>query len=320
MPITNDMFDKHDIRFMTVMRENPETTVQYMVNFIITDCLFDLIQSPFFLPANRIFFPAYFKYIYSTEAKEFQNVRRHLRESKSIDTDSISEYPHTEPVNHLIEAVANLPRREANDYYLDLLEELEQIISGKITFSQKEGIAPVEFKLKPNKGESIDMYLASSSSNQLTMLYLYFKYWARKSYNFLIIDEPEENLHPQNQIKIANILLKFANRDNNKVLITTHSPLLAETINNDMYMSYIKEHQPEETVSKLADDYVIENTLKSEDYGVYFFDGGRTTQYKADSYGIYFKDFAQEETKVREHSDALRARIYTIQNDKQYHD
>jgi len=61
--------------------------------------------------------------------------------------------------------------------------------------------------------------------NQLSTLYLYFKYWAHQENNFLMIDEPEENLHPKNQIALLNVLLTFAQTNNNKVLMTTHSRL-----------------------------------------------------------------------------------------------
>jgi hypothetical protein len=307
-------FSDNKIDFMTSIRDTPESTAEYLVNYIVMSQLLKFRHKAFFLPANRIFFPSYFKYIYSTETNEYRNVRRHLRGSRSISANMISEYPHTEPVSRLIEAISSLPKIEARDFYKDLIDELEELISGQITFSQKEGIAPLEFKLKLKSGNDIDMYLASSSSNQLTMLYLYFKYWANKGSNLLIIDEPEENLHPKNQIKLTNILLKFANRDNNKVLITTHSPLVAETINNDMYASFIREEDPDSATSLISGEYSIENTLKSTDYGVYFFEEGRTSEYKADSYGVYFKDFIKEETKVKETSDLLRAHISLIKS------
>jgi predicted ATPase len=310
------LFTEYNLDMLSAMRETLEETIQDLTNTIIYFSLFRFSSHPFFLPANRIFFPSYFKYIYSTEAKEFQTVRRRFRDSDYIDKNTLSEYPHTEPVNHLIEAIANLPKQKANDYYQGLLDELTEIISGQITFSQKEGVAPVEFKLQLDNSDSIDMYLASSSSNQLSMLYLYFKYWARNSHNLLIIDEPEENLHPKNQIRLANILLKFANLNNNKVLITTHSPLVAETINNDMYLSYLKQHSAYKPVDSVDEDYVHANKLKSKDYGVYFFDNGKVTEYKADSYGIYFEDFVKEENKVREISDQLRAQITLLKSTK----
>lgn len=307
--INEDLFKKLGLNMITSMLNGFEATVQRLINEIITSCLFKLSHTPFFLPANRIFFPSYFKYIYSTEAKEFQAIRRHIRNNRSLNPSEVSEYPHTEPVNSLIESISNLPKTKSNDYYKELLIELEELISGHITFSQKEGIAPVEFKLKLEQGENIDMYLASSSSNQLSLLYLYLRYWTQKSHNLLIIDEPEENLHPKNQIKLTNILLKFANMDNNKVLITTHSPLVAETINNDMYLSFLKEANPDESFEFLDKDYVTENKLKTNEYGVYFFEKGRAVEYKADNYGVYFEDFIKEETKVRKISDLLRAKI-----------
>ncbi|MDO7877234.1 AAA family ATPase [Hymenobacter sp. ASUV-10] len=298
----------------SAMLGNLKESVTDIVDFTIQETLFRFHHTPFFLPANRIFFPSYFKYIYSTEAKEFQSVRRQFRYTNELDLDAISEYPHTEPVNQLIEAISSLPRLQARTQYSDLLLELEEIISGQLTFSQKEGIAPIDFKLRLDGGDDIDMYLASSSSNQLSLLYLYFKYWATPDYNFLIIDEPEENLHPKNQIKVANILINFANRGTNKVLITTHSPLVAETINNNMFLSYLKEKQSLQATDYPNKDYITENALKSKAYGVYFFSDGQVSEYKPDDYGVYFRDFVQEESKIRETSDFLRHKISSLKN------
>jgi len=47
----------------------------------------------------------------------------------------------------------------------------------------------------------------------------------------LIIDEPELNLHPNNQRKIARVISMIANRGV-KVIVSTHSDYLVREINN----------------------------------------------------------------------------------------
>lgn len=48
---------------------------------------------------------------------------------------------------------------------------------------------------------------------------------------FLIIDEPEVNLHPDWQFKLANILMLLVKKLNVSIYINTHSPLFIEAIN-----------------------------------------------------------------------------------------
>jgi predicted ATPase len=54
-----------------------------------------------------------------------------------------------------------------------------------------------------------------------------------------MIDEPEENLHPENQILLVNLLLEFLTT-NNRLLITTHSPLVAEVVNNYLILGQLE--------------------------------------------------------------------------------
>jgi hypothetical protein len=67
---------------------------------------------------------------------------------------------------------------------------MASILGGDIVMSKKEGIAPIKFgfKLTPYN-HHLPMFLSSSSVNQLSTLYLYFKYWSQKNHNFLMIDD-----------------------------------------------------------------------------------------------------------------------------------
>ena len=51
-----------------------------------------------------------------------------------------------------------------------------------------------------------------------------------KGNSFLIIDEPEVNLHPEWQLKLAEILVLLAKNLNIHVYINTHSPLFIEAM------------------------------------------------------------------------------------------
>ena len=52
-----------------------------------------------------------------------------------------------------------------------------------------------------------------------------------KEKDYLIIDEPELNLHPENQVKIAKLLVRLVN-SGVKVIISTHSDYITKEFNN----------------------------------------------------------------------------------------
>lgn len=291
--------------------------VSNLLRFFLSDLLIVKNENSFFLPANRSFYPTFYKYIYSVSKDEKDEIDNAIRAGKDIDSiAALSKRPYTKAMNILTQSIYRL---NTNGYltsqskYTDLIEELESIMGGKIVVKSVEGIAPIEFKLKMDNGQELDMHVSSSTSNQLTTLYLYLKYWAKESDNFLVIDEPEENLHPENQIKLINLLMKFANRNNNKVLITTHSPLMTDAVNNHLHLGFLKSQNIDiQTIienNNLPFD-TAESALSHEEIGVYFFNGKDIQEYQVGDYGAFFKDFRKAEDNVRDTANILKGHIY----------
>ena len=236
--VTKEDFDSTP-KFWTKIGSYIETPMnlnafKHYVLTLLKSFLFDLLITKnlesFFLPANRSFYPTFYKYIYSVSKEEKDRIDNAIRQGKNMDSImALSKRPYTKAMDILTESIYKLNTNgylTAQSKYPDLMGELEEIMGGKIIVKSVEGIASIEFRLKMDNGQELDMHVSSSTSNQLTTLYLYLKYWAKERDNFLVVDEPEENLHPKNQIKLVNLLMKFANRNNNKVLMTTHSPLI----------------------------------------------------------------------------------------------
>jgi ABC-type multidrug transport system ATPase subunit len=198
-------------------------------------------------------------------------------------------------------------------------------MGGDIILEKVEGIGPIQFsfRFKENKqATDLPMYLSSSSANQLTLLYLYFKYWAREKSNFLIIDEPEVNLHPENQIKLLDLLVNFVNQSDNRVLIATHSPLLADAVNNYLYIDNLRQYYDNEQIKEIIADnelqYLYPDTkLSREDLGVYFFTGDEIISYDRGHYGIYFKNFKEATNSLQKSARILTDFIYGKENEEE---
>ena len=328
--VTKEDFDSTP-KFWTPIESYVETTMnlhafKHYVLTLLKSFLFDLLITKnlesFFLPANRSFYPTFYKYIYSVSKEEKDRIDNAIRQGKNMDSImALSKRPYTKAMDILTESIYKLNTNgylTAQSKYPDLMGELEEIMGGKIIVKSVEGIAPIEFRLKMDNGQELDMHVSSSTSNQLTTLYLYLKYWAKESDNFLVVDEPEENLHPKNQIKLVNLLMKFANRNNNKVLMTTHSPLMADAVNNHLHLGYLKSQNIgiKEIIQNNNLPFDAESSaLTHEDIGIYFFNGEGIQEYQIGDYGAFFKDFKQAEDEVRDTANILKECIY--ENEKQ---
>ncbi len=308
-----------------IQQQNGFNFLDYLYEFIIKNLIDKRFYAPFFLPANRAFYPNFYKYIYEVENKELVELNEAIRQNRpNEELLKISPSNYTQSTRALIQAInqLNFSKSKKNDYYEDLLEELKTIIGGNIVLktANPDIASLINFKLQvEDSKEELDMHLASSSVNQLTTLYLYLKYWAWSSDNTLIIDEPEENLHPKNQIALLNILMKFANRNNNRVIITTYSPLLADAVNNHLHLGYLAEKYNKNLEILIAENNLNldpQAALSHDAIGIYFFDGKNIKEYDIEEYGVDFRDFRKEQEKVEEIGDVLRGLIIKEKKNK----
>lgn len=188
-------------------------------------------------------------------------------------------------------------------------------MGGEITLQKPTTISDREerFRLSTDETKTLKMHLVSSSINQLGTLYLYLKFWAKTEKNFLLIDEPEENLHPKSQIKLLNILLKFAHENENKILITTHSPLLAEMFNNYLILGQLDKKENDN--EKIADSLGMENIkLTPDNTGIYFFNGSKAVEVKPSEYGAIFSSFNATQERVHATNQYLSELMFKQEN------
>ncbi|MEI7381631.1 AAA family ATPase [Pectobacterium versatile] len=118
----------------------------------------------------------------------------------------------------------------------DIISTLESLTGGQYEPRNNEAIFTVNCK----NGESVSMplSLSSASNKALFLLDIYVRHYM-SSNSYLIIDEPELNLHPQNQIKMAELLVRMSNYGV-KIIITTHSDYIVKEINNRIMASQVK--------------------------------------------------------------------------------
>jgi predicted ATPase len=127
-----------------------------------------------------------------------------------------------------------------------LAEELEQdILQGQIITSP-EG----DLKYIPHHApeQSLELSISASLVKSLANIVFYFRHLAQTG-DYIIIDEPELNLHPDNQILMARFLGRLIN-EGFKVIASTHSDYIAREINTLIMLT-----SPNKKAAELKEKY-----------------------------------------------------------------
>jgi hypothetical protein len=107
----------------------------------------------------------------------------------------------------------------------EVLHDFASILGGKYEVTRNDELLYVP------QGKKIKLTMDESSSSVRSLLDLgfYLRHIARQG-DLLMIDEPELNLHPQNQRLVARLLARLVNLGI-KVFVTTHSDYLVKELN-----------------------------------------------------------------------------------------
>ena len=118
----------------------------------------------------------------------------------------------------------------------EILEEFAEIIGGNygITQDGKPYHVPKGTKLK------LMMNQCSGAVRSLLHMGFYLRHVVRKG-DLLMVDEPELNLHPANQRRIARLFVRLVNLGV-KVFITTHSDYIIKELNTLIMLNHDKPH------------------------------------------------------------------------------
>ena len=158
----------------------------------------------------------------------------------------------------------NLPRaRRPNEAMKHVISALEEgMFHGNVSMvTSRTAGAQLVYK----SGEiDIPVERASSMVAELAPLALWLKYVVKPG-DILIIDEPEAHLHPENQRRIARVLVRLV-RAGVKVICPTHSSLIVHQLSNYLLASQLSAEQRNDL------GYMDCDELSKEELGVYLFD------------------------------------------------
>lgn len=220
----------------------PNRIINQVIGEVIGECLFNsALPKPFIVTSERTGIALFYKELDISKNALFE----HMAENEKLDPVkmfNIFRSRYAQPIHdniNIIRDYENLSKqksfiREDKELCRSILDALHDLLGGSFKAVDKQ----VVFIPKKEKGRNkltIPFYVASSSVKSLFLIDLYINCLAKKN-GMLIIDEPELNLHPDNQRKMACLLARLVNAGI-KILITTHSDYLIREINNRIMLN-----------------------------------------------------------------------------------
>lgn len=150
-------------------------------------------------------------------------------------------------------------KKNKSDFF-DFAEEIEQeLLAGKLEIDND---GEIKFKPKKSPKKALPIHMTASIIKSLSSLVVYLKHLAKPN-DLIIIDEPEINLHPDNQITLTRLFARLINKGF-RFLISTHSDYIVREFNNLVMLS--------------NGDYIVEELgykayefINKEDIDVHYF-------------------------------------------------
>lgn len=268
-----------------------DAIVRYMFSASIANILaFYPLTNSFILPVERNSI-----YTFSKELSLKRNILldeiENLKSNSKIDPFAWLQRRKTRyplPIRDGLEIsddLANFQKQESP--YKEFAEEIETEILHGIVSATKEG--EVVFASDKARSKKLPIHLTSSAVKTLSSLVFYLKHSAQGN-DLIIIDEPELNLHPDNQIRITRIFARLINKGF-RLIISTHSDYIIRELNNLIMLS-----SPNIEIGEIAKKYGYTelDKIKSEEVGAYLFNYTTKTKVKVKQIPITKEGFEVE--------------------------
>jgi predicted ATPase len=316
--LSNVKYDNHKVFFYLNEYEKQKNPFMAIINGrTLTQTVFKWLETNIFsfslpLPAERNTFINTYKILANRRFNLLKNAHRDSFSYRNFTTprqlDLLREqgdirYP--QPVEDFLDFLSDVelenkpePKSDNKNEFQKLADQIEEHIQNKNKTKFKDTkFGGKEIKISVKRGLEIDLYNASSSIKQLAPLLLYLRYRA-KAGDFLVIDEPEMNLHPESQVKLLEALAILINLGV-RVLLTTHSPYLMAHLNNIVNGN----HQDQEILEAQAQSLYLQDSqafLKMEQVSAYEMKNNQLISLHDPDYGIRWDTLSDVSVDVQQ--------------------
>ena len=219
-------------------------------NFAIGTVMFsDFLPKPFISSVERTGSALFVTELDFARSRLLRQIAQADSDFDPIDLilESYQSYP--APIEENVNFIRGLKNVEKRQSFIakehpEILSEFEDIIGGTYAVAQNDQI------LYTPQGANIALKMVESSSAVRSLLDIgfYLRHVAQKGH-LLMVDEPELNLHPENQCRIARLFARVA-KLGIKVFITTHSDYIIKELNTLIMLNHDKPH-----LKRIAEEY-----------------------------------------------------------------
>jgi AAA15 family ATPase/GTPase len=241
-----------------------------MIEKVVGDCIKDIVfgdifSNPFIASAERTG-AAIFR-------KELNLARNRLLENLSALDKKVNPFElmtkvysdYALPVKTNVDFTRQLEDVSKKDSFIanqhpDILRDFHDIIGGEFTVTKDDEL----YFIPKGKRIKLSMDESSSAVRSLLDIGFYLRHVAKPG-DLLMIDEPELNLHPENQRRVARLFARLVSIGT-RVFITTHSDYIIKELNTLIMLNHDKPH-----LKKIAEkeNYKPDELISADSVKVY---------------------------------------------------
>lgn len=257
-----------ELSIVVFNKDLPKELIASVISNFISTLLFNLDQNEIFiLPAERAGLNLFYKELNANRNALIESIVN-LEKAKKINPFDLimnmtSKYP--QPISEYIHFLNNMDStKKRTSEFKHLSQKInKKILDGSYKVKEDE----IYFRPYKSNGVELKLHVASSTTKSLFGLNYYLEHIA-KSGDFLFIDEPELNLHPDNHRILARLICNIVN-EGVKVILSTHSDHFIKEINNLIMLS---EDFPKRDSIMTKYKYSSDELLSSDNISAYLVD------------------------------------------------
>jgi predicted ATP-dependent endonuclease of OLD family len=151
-----------------------------------------------------------------------------------------------------------LSAKDAYEKLKDFMNNIFDDMDMQISFKALDKDKNIYFENK--NGETISIDTLSTGEKEL-LSKVFYLYISDIKDSIIMIDEPEISLHPSWQNRVINIYKNFAKKNNNQIIIATHSPQIISSTPDESLRILVKENEKIKAYSKNAYGMKIDKAL-----------------------------------------------------------
>ena len=236
------------------------------INFIIGYAIFsDSFPDPFASSVERTGVAIFRRELHFARNRLLEEIGRADQKTDPQELLFKAYQPYPLPIEENVAFIRQLEDVAKKESFLakehpEVLDGFTDIIGGEYTIAQGGRL----YYTPKGTREKLTMVESSSAVRSLLDLGFYLRHEAQKG-ELLMVDEPELNLHPANQRRIARLFARLVNLGV-KVFITTHSDYIVKELNTLIMLNHDKPH-----LKRIAEenDYRQSELIRSDQVKVY---------------------------------------------------